>query len=174
MSPFLFETNIANTNYSWNNNIEYFLYSRSGSCDEQSNCSAPLGTKSPLITIEHCCNPSLGLTTKARFCKGVGQEWARESHFILLNIVATLALGSRPRQGFAKVWAKNEPGSHISCSWECKRVWGNEPPHSQVSSHLGSWSPKGLSNLQRAIARVKTNWIEEFLISLERSLNLDV
>ncbi len=36
--------------------------------------------------------------------------------------VITLALGSRQRQGFAKVRAKIEPGSHISCSQECKRV----------------------------------------------------
>jgi hypothetical protein len=36
--------------------------------------------------------------------------------------VATLALGLQPSQGFAKVWAKTELGSHISCSQECKRV----------------------------------------------------
>jgi hypothetical protein len=36
--------------------------------------------------------------------------------------VATLALGSRPRQRLAKVWAKGEFESHISCSQECKRV----------------------------------------------------
>jgi hypothetical protein len=32
---------------------------------------------------------------------------------------------------------------------------------------LGVWSFGGLLNLQRAIARVKTQWIEEFFISLE-------
>jgi len=37
-----------------------------------------------------------------------------------------------------------KPGSHISCSWECKRVWGNEPPHSQVNSHFESRTPKFL------------------------------
>jgi hypothetical protein len=38
-----------------------------------------------------------------------------EFHVLLINlkkslryIIATLALGSRPRQGFAKVWAKSE------------------------------------------------------------------
>jgi hypothetical protein len=41
-----------------------------------------------------------------------------------------------------------------------------------VSSHLESWSLDGLSNLQRAIARVKTHWIEEFLISLKIFWNL--
>jgi hypothetical protein len=59
-------------------------------------------------------------------------------------IIATLTLGSQPRQGLAKVRAKNELGSHISCSRECKRVRGNEPPHSQVSSQSESWSPDGL------------------------------
>jgi hypothetical protein len=32
---------------------------------------------------------------------------------------------------------------------------------------LGVWSLGGLLNLQRVIARVKTQWIDEFFISLE-------
>jgi hypothetical protein len=36
--------------------------------------------------------------------------------------VVTLALGSRPRQGLARVRAKTKLGSHISCSRKCKRV----------------------------------------------------
>jgi hypothetical protein len=24
---------------------------------------------------------------------------------------------------------------------ECARMWGNEPPHSQMNSHFGSWNP---------------------------------
>jgi hypothetical protein len=36
------------------------------------------------------------------------------------------------------------------------------------------WSLGGLSNLQRAIARVKTQWLEEFLVSLKRSWNINV
>ncbi len=75
-----------------------------------------------------------------------------------MNItIATLALGLQPRQGLAKVWAKGEPKNHISCSWECKRARENEPPHSQMSSHFGSWNPNGLPNLQRVIAKVKTH-----------------
>jgi hypothetical protein len=60
--------------------------------------------------------------------------------FLYLNpfFVTTLALGSQPRQGLAKVWAKKELGSHISCSRKCKRMWVNEPPHSQMSSHFGN------------------------------------
>jgi hypothetical protein len=36
-------------------------------------------------------------------------------------IVATLALGSCPKQGLARVWAK----SHTSCSWECRSQNGS-------------------------------------------------
>ncbi len=49
-------------------------------------------------------------------------------------VVTTLTLGSWPRQGLAKVRAKSEPGSHISCSQECKRMWRNEP-------HTPKWTP---------------------------------
>ncbi len=41
---------------------------------------------------------------------------------------------------------REKPKSHISWSRECRRVWGNEPSHSQVSSHFGSWSLKPLEN----------------------------
>ncbi len=33
-----------------------------------------------------CCNRSLGLGTKARACKGAGQEWARKSYFMLPGV----------------------------------------------------------------------------------------
>jgi hypothetical protein len=62
-------------------------------------------------------------------------------------IVITLALGLQPRQGFAKVQVKSELGSHISWSQESKRVWRNEPPYSQMSSHFGGWSPNELLNV---------------------------
>jgi hypothetical protein len=90
----------------------------------------------------NCRNPSLGLATKARACKGVGQE--------------------------------RKLNSHISCSQECKRVWGNEHSHSQANSHFGSWNFGGFSNFQRMIVGVKTHWIEKFLISLEIFWNFDV
>jgi hypothetical protein len=69
-------------------------------------------------------------------------------------IVATLTLGSRPRQkGLTRLQAKRKPGSHIACSRECMKVWGNEPSHSQGNSHFGRWSPGGgFPNIQRAIA----------------------
>jgi hypothetical protein len=69
-----------------------------------------IGKRGSRLDIYSCCNPNLGFMTKAKACKGVGQELAWESHFI---------------------------------SWECKRVGGNEPPHSQKSSQLESeWTPE--------------------------------
>jgi hypothetical protein len=91
-----------------------------------------------------------------------------------IYIVATLALGSRPKQRLARLRAKSELESHISCSRECKRVWGNEPSHSRVNSHFGSWSLNIFLNFQRMIAGVKSHWIETFLISLESYWNVNV
>ncbi len=34
-------------------------------------------------------------------------------------------------------------------------MWGNDPTHSQMDSHFGSWTPNGLSNLQKSIWKVK-------------------
>ncbi len=56
--------------------------------------------------------------------------------------VATLALGSRPRQGVARLRAKKETQESLHMLPGVQRVWGNEPSHSQVNSHVGSWSPK--------------------------------
>ncbi len=69
---------------------------------------------------------------------------------------------------------ERSPGSHVACSRECKRVWGNRPSHSQGNSHIGSWSPGGLLNFQRAIVGVKIQWLEEFFISLENPWNVYV
>jgi hypothetical protein len=58
-------------------------------------------------------------------------------------IVTTLALGSRPKQGLARVRAKSEAReSHFMFlgGWDYRRVWENEHSHSQVRSHFGSWS----------------------------------
>ncbi len=65
--------------------------------------------------------------------------------------------------------------SHISCSRECRRVWGNEPTHSQRSSHFGSWNSHGLPNFQKSLgARVKTHWINNLFIPSKRSWNFYV
>jgi len=77
-----------------------------------------------------------------------------------MECVATLALGSRPKQGFARLWAKRKPRSEGKCE-------GMNPHTPKKAFTLGVWSPGGLLNLQRKLAGVKTQWIEEFLISLE-------
>jgi len=83
----------------------------------------------------------------------------------LTYFVVTLALGSRPKQGFARLRAKRE-------AREWKKVWGNEPSHSQKSFHFGSWSPGGLPNVQRAISRVKNQWLKEFFYTIRNLLKL--
>jgi hypothetical protein len=41
--------------------------------------------------------------------------------------------------------------------------------HTSREFHFGSWSLGGVPNLQRVISGVKTQWLEEFFISLESS-----
>jgi len=55
---------------------------------------------------------------------------------------------------------ERKPGSERKCE-------GMNPHTPKGASTLGVWNPSGLPNLQKAIARVKTQWIEEFLIPLE-------
>jgi hypothetical protein len=58
--------------------------------------------------------------------------------------VATLALGSRPRQGVARLRAKRETWESLHMFLGVQRAWrwGNEPSHSQVNSYVGNWSLK--------------------------------
>ncbi len=74
--------------------------------------------------------------------------------------VATLALGSRPRQGIARLRAKRKPGSEGKCE-------GMNLHTPKGNFALGVWSLGGLLNLQRVIVGIKTQWIEEWIISLE-------
>jgi len=63
------------------------------------------------------------------------------------KVVATLALGSRPKQGVAKLRAKRRaPGvmSHAPMSArECEGI----NPHTQGNSDIGNWNLVRLSNL---------------------------
>ncbi len=49
-------------------------------------------------------------------------------------VVTTLALGSQPRQGLARLWAKTKPGSEGKCE-------GMNPHTPKGASTLGVWSP---------------------------------
>jgi hypothetical protein len=80
-------------------------------------------------------------------------DWVFIQHLFwhqLIIYVATLALGSWPKQGLAKVQAKSKAReSHFMLLgvWKYGRVWENEPPHSQMDSHFGGWNLNGLPNL---------------------------
>jgi hypothetical protein len=61
----------------------------------------------------------------------------------LSSNVTTLTTKVRDQgKGWQRCGPRMKPGSHISCSQKCRKVWGNEPPHSQVSSHFGSWKSR--------------------------------
>jgi hypothetical protein len=88
--------------------------------------------------------------------------------------VATLALGSRLRQGVARWRAKWETREHSTCSRECKECKGMNPHAPKWTPMLGVGVSKGLLNLQSAISGVKSPCLEEFFISLKRSWSVDV
>jgi len=100
--------------------------------------------------------------------------------------VATLALGSRPRQrelqgcgpkgspgtkakGSPGVKARGSPGITSHTPRSVRKCEGVNPHTPKANSHFGRWSPGRLPKLQRAIAGVKPQWIVAFFISLESS-----
>jgi hypothetical protein len=74
--------------------------------------------------------------------------------------IATLTLGSQPRQGLARLRAKRK----LRIEGKCE---GMNPHTPKRASTLGVWSPGGLLNFQKAIARVKNQSIKKFFISLK-------
>jgi hypothetical protein len=90
------------------------------------------------------------------------------------HCVATLALGSQPRQRLAKVRAKREAQeSHFMLSG----VQNSEG----INPHTPKWIlilrikvSNGFPNIQKTILGVKIQWSETFLISLESFCYLDV
>jgi len=106
-------------------------------------------------------NPNFGLATKAKGLQGCGP---RGSLGIKAKRSQGCGLKKSPRV------TSHTPGSVK----KCEGVWGSEPSHSQGNSHFGRWSPDRPPKLQRAISGVKTQWLVAFLISLERSWNIDV
>jgi hypothetical protein len=69
---------------------------------------------------------------------------------------------------------KGSPGVTFHALGSTKECEGMNPHTPKGTLILGSWSPNGLPNFQRAIARVKTHWIKAFLISLKSSWNVGV
>jgi hypothetical protein len=60
--------------------------------------------------LQMCRNPSFGLATKAKGLQGCGRRGRKP--------------GSQGK-GIARLRAKRKPGSHITYSRECKKVWGS-------------------------------------------------
>jgi hypothetical protein len=72
-----------------------------------------------------------------------------------------------------KVASKREAGSHTTYFWSVRRCEGMNP-HTPREFDFGSWSPGELPNFHRAIARVKTQWLEKKFISLKSSWNVNI
>jgi hypothetical protein len=72
---------------------------------------------------------------------------------------------------FATLASTDLPGGHLICRNPTLAKCGDEAQHLEK---LGIWSPLGLSNVQSSTARGKTTRIEVFLMSLERSWNVDI
>jgi hypothetical protein len=91
-----------------------------------------------------------------------------------LIIYCKPSLGLTPKakdyKGACQEWARK---SHFMFTGVQENVkeW---TPRFPSELHFGSWNPNGFLNLQRAIAEVKTHWIEDFLISLKTFWNLNV
>ncbi len=83
-------------------------------------------------------------------------------HFAKHPLSQPWLLARKQSKGLQRCELSVKLGSHISCSWECKKVRKNEPTHSQVGSHFGSWNPNGFPNFQKMISGVKIHWIEKF------------
>jgi hypothetical protein len=107
-------------------------------------------------------------------------KWARMAHF-----VATLALGSWPRQRGCKGAGQEEARSHITYSRECKKVWGSEPSHSQVNSHVGSWSfertpeslerdCRGQNSLPRGVLYIIRKQLKRRCLKWDRMAHLNI
>jgi hypothetical protein len=74
---------------------------------ERHNRLVKIPSKSGIMQVKACRNPSFGLATKAKGLQGCGPR------------------GRKPRsqgKGIAMVQAKRKPGSHITYSRECKKV----------------------------------------------------
>jgi len=84
-----------------------------------------------------------------------------------MNIVATLTLSSQPRQGLARLRTKRRSLGMK----ENVREWTLTLPRELPPWELDSWRiPEGLWNVQRVIAKAKTQWIKKYIYIIEKLL----
>ncbi len=73
----------------------------------------------------------------------VPPKMLHKTYHIMTNNIATLALGSWPKQGLARLHAKKE-------AREWRKMWRNEPSHSQGSFHFGSLESRWTSESSKS------------------------
>jgi hypothetical protein len=70
----------------------------------------------------------------------------------------------------ARLWAKRETWESHHMLPGVQRVWGNQPSHSQVNSHGGSWSPKWTLENSKSNFRSQNSMACEILYIIENLL----
>jgi hypothetical protein len=91
-------------------------------------CYTVINIKLGFMTMYLSATPSQRFFSKSKLCYNTR--------------VVTLALDLRPRQRLARLRAKREAWESHHMFPGVQRMWGNEPSHSQLNSHCGSWSSK--------------------------------
>jgi hypothetical protein len=78
--------------------------------------------------------------------------------------VVTLTLGLWPKQrGLQGCRPKGSLGVTTTCSWKCRKVWGNESSHSQGNSHFGKWNPVAFWIFRRRLQGSKLNGLRSYI-----------
>jgi hypothetical protein len=75
-----------------------------------------------------------------KWCAPQGLAQLVQEALLDKQYVATLALGLQPKQGVTRLRAKRQTQESFHMLPRVQRVWGNEPSHSQMNSHVGNWS----------------------------------
>jgi hypothetical protein len=84
--------------------------------------------------------------------------------------VATLALGSWPKQRVAKLRAKRKTRESHHMFPRVQRVWRNEPSHFQVNSNVRNWSPKWTPESSKHDCRGQNSSPQNILYSIRNIL----
>jgi hypothetical protein len=87
-------------------------------------------------------------------------------------IITTLALGSQPKQRVARLQAKRKTQESHHKLPKVQKVWGHEPSHSQVNSHVGNWSPKWTPEFSKCDYRGQNSLLQKVLYIIRNILKL--
>jgi len=106
-------------------------------------------------------------------------------HWIVKHVIATLTLGSRPRQGLARVWAKSEAWESyfmLLGVWESVREWTSTLPNELPLWELESqWTLKSLegdckrqNSLDWKVPYIIEKLLERKCLKWARMIHLDI